>query len=274
MIMHKGRIVFWSGGYDSTLLVWKEAQRAKDDRTEVVSTWSLRWDRLDEKKMESERLCREAFTEFVKSELKVTIVNKSIDFKHEINPGGDGSMQAALFVPLCAYLAPEDSTILFGFHKGDDYWQTWHTFDYVRRYIAESMHKEVSFEFPLQGMKKYVVIQEIRRLGLERFCWTCETPDGVMRECGNCIPCRNKKVAEFEMTLNGVSDNEGVLLKKCADALMPAKRKLLSIKRDCGVKEKDDAEVAQWGKVIKASEEVEERDEEVELASERDVEVD
>jgi 7-cyano-7-deazaguanine synthase in queuosine biosynthesis len=258
------RIVFWSGGYDSTLLVLREVLEAKKNGNEVF-TWSLVWDHLAENKLASEKLCRKMFIDFVKSAHNVDIVNSVIDLKHEPNPGGNGLMQASLFIPLCTYLAPDNSTVVFGFHKKDDYWQVFSGLENACKIISQVMNKDVELEYPLRGDKKWEIIRDVRNAGIERFCWTCETPRGVMCECGECEPCINKKVAEHELSLrNAKYADKKDSFDKVVDEIGEIKNsvkestKLEMLKP---VKEIDDEVSADQIERDERAEELEERDE-------------
>jgi hypothetical protein len=203
------RIIFWSGGYDSTLLVHQEVLKYIEEgpikRSDVlqgaVKTWTLDWSLIEPKKTKSEELCRKSFIDYAREVYKVEIDNRVIQCNNFPDPGGSGVLQASWFIPLCTYLAPSESTIVFGFHAGDDFWQHWGPLDYVRHYLAEAMEKKVTFEFPLKTFRKWWIVKEIRSAGLERFCWTCEDPKEIMQPCGKCIPCVNMKLTDYEIGL-------------------------------------------------------------------------
>jgi hypothetical protein len=145
------RIVFWSGGYDSTLLLWREAVRVKKENCgNIINAWSLKWSHLGECKVKSEEMCRKSFIEFVRESLNVRIDNKIINLEHDMQPYTATLPQASLFIPLCTYLAQAKDIILFGFHRGDDYWHYSTKFDKIRRDMNDAMNREVIFEFPLE----------------------------------------------------------------------------------------------------------------------------
>lgn len=191
-IMSK-RIVIWSGGYDSTLCLWNELQKNKQ-----VEAWSFVWTSIDPSKNLAEHNVREKFKKKVKK-LGYIINHKIINLRHEdIIPEGYSVMQASMFVPLTVFLAPLDSTIVFGFHWKDDYWAFSERFNEVIKSQCSVMNKNVELEFPLRNYKKWEIIRDIKVLKLEKYVWTCEFPLHNMKPCGNCEPCINKKLALYE----------------------------------------------------------------------------
>jgi len=197
----KKRIVFWSGGYDSTLILWNEAKRAKENHENFITAWSLKWDRLGENKVKSEELCRKSFIAFVKESLGIRIDNEVIELKHDMQPFSNGLSQAPLFMSLCAYMAQDGDLILFGFHRGDDFWHYVGEFNRVLDSVNKSMKKTVKYTFPLEWEAKADIVRQVREEGIERYCWTCEGATTLMVPCNNCVPCRNLAIANSEIEI-------------------------------------------------------------------------
>jgi len=211
------RIVIWSGGYDSTLCLWNELSKNK-----CVEVWSFDWECIGSIKTKCEFKVMRKFK--VKVKRKGWKINhKIIKLNHsKITPEGNCVMQAAMFLPLVNYLAPSDSVVIWGFHWKDDYWSYNDRFCKIKDDQNNLMNKNVKYEFPLIGMKKWQIVDDIKRLNLENCVWTCERPLGILKPCGVCDPCINYKLALYEkrirkpegakLIINGY-DDEKVCLK-------------------------------------------------------------
>jgi 7-cyano-7-deazaguanine synthase in queuosine biosynthesis len=187
------RIVIWSGGYDSTLCLWKELQMYKE-----ATAWSFEWSCIDKIKRESEKVVRNRFKEKIKRK-GWNLKHEIIKIEHNIFPYGVSVMQACMFVPMSIYLAPNNSTIIFGFCWKDDFWMYCKQFEDLKQKQSELMSKNVELEYPIANLKKFQVIDEIKYFRLSRCVWTCEQPRKVMKECGRCETCLNKNFALREL---------------------------------------------------------------------------
>lgn len=189
------RIVTWSGGYDSTLCLYKELEKYH-----YVEAWSFDWNLIDPIKTKCERAVQNRFKKKIKDVGKID--HKIVKLRHDgIVPYGQCVMQTSLFIPLVIYLAPNNSNIIWGFVWKDDFWY-WHDkFERLRQMQCDIMCKDIKFEYPLIGHKKYQVIEEINRLQLEACVWTCEEPIDYLEECGKCEPCITYKLAREEQKI-------------------------------------------------------------------------
>jgi 7-cyano-7-deazaguanine synthase in queuosine biosynthesis len=181
------KIFVWSGGFDSTLLIYNEVLNIKDSKS--ISTLSISYDSISDIKMKSEQLSRQSFTEFIKSKYDVTIENKTISIPNYIGPvSGNtdpnkcgGHKQALLFFTICAMYAGDGDEIVFGFHRRDDFFASRDNLDTIKNVICLELNKKVEFKYPLEFVYKYEVLKDIYKAGIERFCWTCENPVDIMK---------------------------------------------------------------------------------------------
>lgn len=205
-IDERKRIVIWSGGYDSTLCLYRELKKHN-----YVEAWSFVWDEIDSIKTKCERKVQKEFKKKIKHLGKIN--HKIIKIEHNsIVPYGYTVMQAALFLPTVTYLAPNNSTIVWGFVWKDDFWYYCDRFEGLRQMQCGVMHKDVVFEYPLISTKKYEVIKEIENLQLSDCVWTCESPISFMKSCGECEPCITRKLAKEEQKIRssiGKNDRKG-----------------------------------------------------------------
>lgn len=208
------RIVIWSGGYDSTLCLWNELENHQ-----LVEAWSFNWDSILKIKTKCEYIVRRKFKRKI-SRKKWAIDHKIITLEHSIGAEGTCVMQAAMFIPMVNYLAPRDSTIIWGFHYKDDYWNFHDKFMDLTNSQNKLMSKTVNHEFPLMGLRKFEIISKIKNLGLENCVWTYEFPEGVLKSCGKCEPCINYKLALKEKELRNPSGAKLIINGEDPDKIM------------------------------------------------------
>jgi len=206
------RIVIWSGGYDSTLLLHRELQDHKE-----ATAWSFIMPGISQHKLHSEHVVRERYKKYMqetlsKFKLSHQVINIGYDNFNNI-PEGCFSQQT-FWTLFSAWFAPKDSTIIFGFHKGDDFWRMHEKVDWMRTYIEQIMEKKITFEYPLQCTPKWQIVHDIKNYGLEENVWTCENPPIPMSECGECTTCtilrQAKSEIEYRLKNNLLSEPEPV----------------------------------------------------------------
>jgi 7-cyano-7-deazaguanine synthase in queuosine biosynthesis len=192
------KVFVWSGGYDSTYMLY---QYLIEENNPEAECFILNWNKINQRKQSQERLRQTKFIELMKSKGK-NIITHFVSLDHDIQPyGEDVTMQAAMFIPLFAYLTPcKEIELNFGFIKGDDYWFAKRDYDYVIQQYCYLLHKTVTLNHPIRLLSKTDIMERVRKLGLEEYAWTCEFPDlkdKDMIECGKCKPCWMKSEANI-----------------------------------------------------------------------------
>ncbi|MBF0554297.1 MAG: 7-cyano-7-deazaguanine synthase [Nitrospirae bacterium] len=192
-----GRIVVWSGGYDSTLLLTRELMENKS-----ITAWSIIMPGISQEKLHSEHIVRERYKEFIAKKLpKAKIDHHEINIGYDFfrtSPGGSFPQQAfwALFA---SWFAHDGDEIIFGFHRGDEFWKFYEKAGYASEYICGIMDKQIKFLYPLKTTSKWQIVSQINRMGLRDYVWTCEGPPIPMSVCGTCDSCANLRQANAEI---------------------------------------------------------------------------
>ena len=201
--MSYDRIVVWSGGYDSTWILYDELKRHKE-----ISAWSFTLPGVSGLKMTCERLVRERFVSWISSaHKKFDIDYKVIDLVYDnlhVWPQGTYPQQLSWTI-IASIFAPNNSTLIFGFHRGDQFFELHDRLYEASIKICKCMDKTISWEFPLQYVTKHQIIREVYQHDLNRFCWTCENPNALLEPCGVCESCWNNRVAVEECKMRGIS---------------------------------------------------------------------
>lgn len=195
--METKKIFIWSGGYDSTLLLTKHLMEHEE-----ATAWSFIMPGISQEKLHSEHNARERYKEYIKEKIPNCVLNHQVinigydNFR--ASPGGC-LQQQTFWLLFSAWYAPKDSTIVLGFHKGDDFWLMHDKINWSMSYIFQIMEKTVNFEYPLQFTPKWKIVDEIHRMGLRDYVWTCERPPIPMSPCSECPPCFNLRQALNEI---------------------------------------------------------------------------
>jgi len=203
----KNQMVIWSGGADSSLILWEKIR--KNDNVCAVSFIT---EFLHKKKIIAEGKAREKFKKKAQ-EYNYKIDHRIINLDSKIGMAGSLPQQTT-WTCLATLYAMDNTIVSFGYHRGDDFWHIDGWANQIRRNINSAMGKNVEFEFPLEWKRKYEIIDDIRYYGLEDCFWTCEGNTNVKKPCGGCRPCIALKLAEQEKSIITAITPKGEVLKK------------------------------------------------------------
>ena len=191
-------IVSLSGGYDSTLLLYKLVKEGLDV-TGVYCDVPL----VDSNK---KRIELESIEQLKSSGLIsfdfYKLILKCDQPQFGVISWEGGIPQQALWATALILFAPHNSTIYFGYHHGDDFFHFHGYIENIRQAICPLLGKEISIKYPFEWVKKSCIVATVRKCGLEKYVWTCEEPEND-KPCGKCLPCRNLAVADFAISIGG-----------------------------------------------------------------------
>lgn len=206
------RVVVWSGGLDSTLILADEL--AKDTAyglgTGNVKAITLSGHRqLDRAQIACERAARAEFKRWAKA--------RGWKFRHEtvrVKTSGDIDQNVGQSGMWLCHLMPylrNGDTALFGYIRGDDFWHHRHLFVSAFGAVAASHYSDLKIEFPLEWHRKRDVVDGARRFRMpRRVWWTCDRPKNHPtkvghKPCGKCGKCRGIKRAHEDLKTIGTS---------------------------------------------------------------------
>ena len=200
------KIVIWSGGADSTLLMVELAIVCKAKHMNL-NTISVDMDYIHQDKIATEKKCRKKLLKFLKSCGLDNIRESSITIKQSLDFYDSSSVhirypQQFLWGVIPLQLAPDNSDVFFGFIKEDEVWhcsRRQEFFDIFNRWHNLNLRFHDPYEY---YTKKNVYIQ-LHELGLLKYIWTCETPTGVNEPCGTCLPCQHRRDTLFDLYMIG-----------------------------------------------------------------------
>jgi hypothetical protein len=205
----KFHFVSWSGGCDSTVLLYELCQQLKG-KTKPIALISEPWF-LTDNKIKSERYHRELIEkEFGKLDISFATTTITSDLLNAYNiPKNDayGLSQPGLWILQFLTLIPNYSVLHFGYIRTDDFWHYKTEFLKLTEYFCQMLNKKVEIRFDLEYNTKPEIITRLKEIQLLDKTWYCELPNQINVPCNNCVSCKTHQRAIRE--LNDDDKKEG-----------------------------------------------------------------
>jgi len=199
--MKRKKLVVWSGGLDSTLLLTDIADKFSTKRSPIFA-YSFVVDFLSDNKKIMEKRARNAYLKWV-TKKGYFIEHREVKISHTDYPSGKGWAQGLFWFSFIVPFIPSNCDVYFGYVQGDGIWLAVSSFHEAYQNLCYVGEKEdTELHYPFSYVKKWEVIQRIKEYDIPSKCfWTCEDPvrkNGKIRACGKCEPCRTLRVGEFD----------------------------------------------------------------------------
>ena len=196
------KIVIWSGGADSSLLLAETAIFCKSAGI-PVHTITVNIDWLDPTKVQNEERSRRAFIGKMRELGYDNIEEGSLDIHQNLtfNMGRPTLTQQFTWEMISLSLCPKNSDVFFGFIKGDD---VWHINNHRRRIFEESQawqNTGLRMHDPYELIPKEDIYTRLHLMGLLEHTWTCESPSTLGHPCGFCHPCEERRNVLFNLAI-------------------------------------------------------------------------
>ena len=193
---NKNLLVVWSGGCDSTLLLYNLLSViSQKGSNRVVNTISFKSNQLGIGKPENEENARKKFKQFCKKEGLNLGENRVIDISNI--PILTGNSERCPQVPMWLYnilaTCADNSLIFTGYIRGDDFFTVniFNSWFKAQQGLSELYGKrDCRFVFPLLYNNKLDVITRLKELKLYNMTTYCEEPKGDLSNCGECEACK------------------------------------------------------------------------------------
>lgn len=200
--MSERKLIVWSGGCDSTLVLFEELvrSRARGYRADqaVVRTVSFVVDRIgaqQEQETARRRIVAKLRSDghvFREETIRVTF-GESVRFR----------AQPQTLMSLACSILESDEDLVFGWIRSDD---AFHSMQSLRRAFDALRDAEPSYSSstsrlltPLEWMTKGTVIERLRRANLYELTWWCEEPSVPGVACNHCVPCEAHATALWKI---------------------------------------------------------------------------
>jgi hypothetical protein len=187
----KSIICLWSGGCDSTLVLFDVLKFLKDKQDKrIVKSYSFNHAQLDTEKIVWERQKRNTFLLWLDQNGYAGMVQHNDISLPPYMITSAGCPQPMLWISNIIHLCELNSIILSGYHSGDDFW-TYSVFSNwlkIATGLINGHEKKVSFFMPYRWHSKLDIIKELKNNKIYDFTWWCEAPCSKGK-CGRCKPC-------------------------------------------------------------------------------------
>jgi len=199
--MKRKKLVVWSGGMDSTLLLTDIANEFSTKEDPIIA-YSFITDFLDGNKRVMERRARNRFLKWANKK-GYNIEHKEVSVSCGDNVSPNGWAQGLFWFSFIVPFIPDNCDVYFGYVQGDGIWLAVNEFYKAYgnlSYIGKKKNSELHYPFAYKD--KWEVIQGIQNYRIPSKCfWTCETPikkNNKIRACGKCEPCITLQVAKYD----------------------------------------------------------------------------
>jgi len=196
------KLVVWSGGLDSTLLLHNLAKNSSEKWP--IQTFSFIPDFIDQLKLEKEQEVRKNYLRYAES-LGYHIKPHTIKISSSTYPTDGWSQQKSWFSFILPYI-PDNCEVNFGYVMGDCVWLAVSNFYKIFqefKYLGSFENSNLKFPFAFE--EKWEVWQKFLEAEIPLDCfWTCEKPRRIRKKivpCGKCEPCMHLKSAKYNLSI-------------------------------------------------------------------------
>lgn len=187
--MNRIKIVIWSGGMDSTLLLYELVCKGYN-----VWAYSFEHNLMNQAKMEKEDQARKNFLRFLKNK-NLTVHHRHIKVKSGVGTTSYGYIFQGTSLCIVMPYFLNNCDIFFGFLKKDCFWEC--SKDFIGAFYSLSrifQYQNIKLSFPWKNFNKKQLSQRFIKSGIPKECvWTCEYPKKRKNDwirCGKCTSCR------------------------------------------------------------------------------------
>lgn len=202
--------VLWSGGCDSTLLLYELLETYGPEKVVAVS---CKYPWLYGSKKRSEKLHREAFKSLLdtrnKKYRKINHIELSIynDITGKYRQRRLGGLpQAVAWMLAVPLFASANSFIYNGAIKSDDLIINLDGYHQMFNGIAKTLNSNIYLREPYIYYTKAQILEKLFHYNLYDSTWFCEIPLEPMVPCYNCQPCKTHIAALTELSLGKKDD--------------------------------------------------------------------
>jgi len=192
-------LLSWSGGCDSTVMLYEALKTKKDNETvRAISVSHI-------------QVTNSEISKIARAKIKAKLARAGLTFQHvevavthegsfQIEPCG-GLSQPALWLQVATSYLEQAEDLALGYITGDDIW-------HYRNYLCEAFqntqvisNRSGQLQFPLEWYTKSAIIERLKEVGLYNLCWWCEFPSKG-RPCTRCAVCIRHKTALYRLELD------------------------------------------------------------------------
>lgn len=192
---NRGIVVYWTGGWDSTAMLY-ELAKTHATKDKPVIAFSV----VSENIMQSpiEKKYREKLKDkFEKEGLNIVFNTMEENFSGNMDFGKVGICNNCgaeqpnfLLSTLWNLNRYNDLVVCFGYLEGDSIWHNIHEFKEIFYNMVKIQGSNNKVLFPLEYVGKLEVLKYLRENDLLDLTWYCESPTKEETPCGTCTSCK------------------------------------------------------------------------------------
>ena len=193
---HETIYICWSGGCDSTALLYCVASKYKNHDV-VAITLSDEYNSSEKADNIAREKLKKRFDKLAEQDVLSPIIFRTIEFNESaVNAGG--LVQPAQWALLANTFLDTNSSILFGYIREDDFWHYKQQFcgildNLFSMRCVDTGNYRCKYYFPLEWINKEEIIKYLKEKNLFQYCSYCEQPTGKNRNmpCKACHSCKS-----------------------------------------------------------------------------------
>lgn len=192
-------LILWSGGCDSTLLLFEESARALAAGEAMPRAISITYNQIPA--AEQHRTARRRILqELARRGLKIDHTEFELQRHGElqVDTSHGGLAQPILWLGIAqAFLAVEEDLML-GYIRSDDIWHYKTPLLQAFEATQAVLKKTGKLQLPLEWLAKDAILKDLSTYGLLKLTWYCETVRGTaMKPCGWCPSCKTMAAGRY-----------------------------------------------------------------------------
>lgn len=181
-------LVLWSGGLDSTLMLYDLALRSE---ATPVRSLGVNYEHVGgNKRFAAAR--KALLAAFERKGLQIVHSEIELSFSNEdtyMQLGDGGIIQPVIWLSFAQLVLMKAEDLYLGYVRGDDLWRHHSEVTTIFNAAQSMTGKTGKLQFPLEYERKHQIIERLQKLELLSLCAWCESTSDSLDPCGNCASC-------------------------------------------------------------------------------------
>jgi hypothetical protein len=192
-------LILWSGGADSTYLLWKILNSTEENHGHKIRVLSISYDQQIANSA-PQRIAQENIKSFLQKKgfTNIQYIDISYLTTHQIQPGGN--IQAPFWIAQAAIHLQRNEDLLTGYVYGDetltDRVDLEHMFNAIQRLRSNNGY----LLFPLRFVEKFQIYQELQEVGLLDLIYFCGEATQCQNDVNICKSCIKHHTTMWQLT--------------------------------------------------------------------------
>lgn len=206
----KVHYVAWSGGADSTLLLYLLCKELNKEGKKPIALISEPYYLTTNKKISEAKARENIEKEFIARGLEFDKmrIRSEVEVPDGLWGSTFGLQQPGLWVMQFMCIMKKNAVAHFGYINGDHFWYHDNNFKDMVEAYNRMINTTTELSYELQYTEKVEVLKMLKEFDLLKYIWYCEAPEKVGQPCGICHPCETNMRARALMAIDNIEDPE------------------------------------------------------------------